>query len=52
MAKGATFVSYSADILMIKKGLAQMRAQFEPLGFAFDSSLPNGDKTFLYAEDG
>jgi len=36
---GATFVCYSADILMIKEGLDRIREQFAPLGFAFESRL-------------
>ena len=40
---GARFISHQADILMIKNGLERIRAQFEPLGFTFDSRLPGRD---------
>ena len=37
---GARFIAHNADILMIKAGMEQLRRDFAPLGFTFDSRLP------------
>lgn len=39
MEMGARFICHGADIIMIKRGLEQIQAQFGPLGFTFDNRL-------------
>ncbi len=36
---GARFICHGADIIMIKRGLEAMQAQYAPLGFTFDNQL-------------
>ena len=36
---GARFICYGADILMVKRGLEQIREECSSLGFSFDSSV-------------
>ncbi len=36
---GARFICYSADIIMVKSGLEDIRENFKPLGFTFDDRL-------------
>ena len=36
---GARFITYNADIVMIKNALEQMQQDFSPLGFTFDNRL-------------
>ncbi len=40
MELGARFLAHSGDIIMIKTGMEQLRRDFAPLGFTFDSQLP------------
>lgn len=39
MDKGAKFICHGADILILKRGLEQIQAQYGPLGFTFDNRL-------------
>ena len=36
---GARFICHGADIVVMKRGLEQMQAQYAPLGFTFDNRL-------------
>ena len=36
---GARFICHGADILIMKRGLEQMQAEYAPLGFKFDNRL-------------
>jgi 4-hydroxy-2-oxoheptanedioate aldolase len=36
--RGARFIAHSADVLMVKAGMEQLRRDFAPLGFTFDDS--------------
>lgn len=40
MAMGALFLCHNADILILKRGLEAMQAQYAPLGFTFDNRIP------------
>jgi hypothetical protein len=44
---GCRLLFSNADIVMIKNGLQQMQAQFEPLGFTFDNRLPKPSQSRL-----
>jgi 4-hydroxy-2-oxoheptanedioate aldolase len=39
MGMGARFICHGADIILVKRGLEQMQAQFAPLGFTFENQL-------------
>jgi 4-hydroxy-2-oxoheptanedioate aldolase len=39
MEMGARFICHGADIILVKRGLEQMQAQFAPLGFTFENQL-------------
>jgi 4-hydroxy-2-oxoheptanedioate aldolase len=39
MEMGARFICHNADIIIIKRGLEQIQAQYTPLGFTFDNRL-------------
>lgn len=39
MDMGARFICHGADILIMKRGLEQIQAQYAPLGFTFDNRL-------------
>ena len=36
---GATFICYTADLLLVKEGLLRIQEQFKPLGFCFNGTL-------------
>src|SRR5690606_9267050 len=42
LAMGARFLAYSADILILKRGLEQIQAEFGALGFGFQNRLCDG----------
>jgi len=39
MEMGARFICHGADIIMVKRGLEQIQAQFSPIGFTFENTL-------------
>jgi 4-hydroxy-2-oxoheptanedioate aldolase len=39
MGMGARFICHGADIILVKRGLEQIQAQFAPLGFTFENQL-------------
>ena len=39
MEMGARFICHGADIIMVKRGLEQIQAQFAPIGFTFQNQL-------------
>jgi 4-hydroxy-2-oxoheptanedioate aldolase len=39
MGMGARFICHGADIILVKRGLEQIQAQFAPLGFTFVNQL-------------
>lgn len=47
MEMGALFFCHSADLVILKQGLEQIIAQFEPLGFTFDNHITGEGKSYL-----
>jgi 4-hydroxy-2-oxoheptanedioate aldolase len=42
---GARFLAHNSDLVILKQGLENIQARFQPLGFEFDSCFPGAPKS-------